>query len=63
MARPKLPKRKISVSVTLEENIKKAVKKIGEGNMSKGIETVYKGYLECQIKLKEAEKKLEKIEG
>lgn len=58
MGRPKLPKRKISISVTIEEASKKAFKKYGEGNMSRGIEVVLKNYQECQKKLKECEEKM-----
>lgn len=62
MGRPKLQKRKISVSVTLEEPTKKYVKKLGEGNMSKGIEMAIKLYQECQKELKDCkEDKAERV--
>lgn len=57
MGRPKLQKRKISVSVTLEDTTKKYVKKLGEGNMSKGIETAIKLYQECQKELKDCKER------
>lgn len=56
MPRPKLPRRKISVSVTLEEAVKKHVKKVGDGNMSKGIELVVKQLIECQRELSDCKK-------
>lgn len=48
MGRPKSPKRKISVSVTLEEKTKKEYRKIGNGNLSAGIELALKQLMECQ---------------
>lgn len=53
MPRPRLARRKISISVTLEESIKKVVRRIGEGNMSKGIEMAVTQLLDAQAKLKE----------
>lgn len=58
MSRPKLPKRKVSVSVTIEETSKKTFRKMGEGNMSKGIEVVLQAYLACQKELKELKDKM-----
>ena len=58
MGRPKLPKRKISISVTLEETTKKYVKKLGEGNMSKGIEMAIKERQDLERRLKECEAKV-----
>ena len=59
MPRPKLPRRKISISVTLDESIKKHIKKIGEGNMSKGIELTVRQLLECQEKLRDCKERAE----
>lgn len=58
MPRPKLPRRKISISVTLEESVKKVVRKIGDGNMSKGIELAVKQLLDTQEKLKDCKERM-----
>ena len=57
MPRPRLARRKISISVTLEESIKKVVRRIGEGNMSKGIEMAVTQLLDAQAKLKEVKQR------
>jgi hypothetical protein len=58
MPRPKLPRRKISVSVTIEEATKKTARKLGEGNLSKGIEIAVKRAFECESELKELKAKM-----
>lgn len=50
MARPKLPKRKVKKSVTLNDSIIKALTKIGGGNLSAGIESVYLKAMETEGK-------------
>jgi hypothetical protein len=58
MGRPKLPKRKISISVTLEDATKKYYKKLGEGNHSKGIELAAKMLQDCQKELKDCKERM-----
>jgi hypothetical protein len=55
MSRPKLPRRKVSVSVTIEESTKKAARKLGEGNLSKGLELAVKRIMEMEKMAKEKE--------
>ena len=53
MPRPKLAKRKISMSVTLEESVKKQIKKFGDGNSSKGIEVAVNELIKMRQLIKE----------
>lgn len=42
MGRPRLPKPKTSISITLFPETLKAIKKIGMGNVSMGVEVIFK---------------------
>lgn len=61
MGRPKLPKRKISVSVTLDESTKKHYRKIGNGNLSLGIELALKQLNECKVENEELKELRNKV--
>lgn len=45
MARPKLKHRKVSKSVTLNDQTMKMLNALGEGNLSAGIEAAFQGYM------------------
>jgi hypothetical protein len=53
MARPKLPKKKIKKSVTLNEATIKTLTKLGAGNLSLGIELIFQKFIEEKAAVKE----------
>lgn len=63
MSRPRLPKKKISKSVTLkEENLKYATVRIGGGNLSLGLDLAVEFYRAAKQKEKEERNKQDKEE-
>ena len=59
MGRPKLVKPRVNLSVTLPDEFKKYARKVGDGNISRGLDIIIKRDIEIQKLIREKERERE----